>query len=350
MEVISHNGITYTKAAILAREFGYTTDYLGQLCRGKKVDARLVGRAWYVNKESLIEHRKNRYAPTETASQPGPTPAEISKPIEEPTPATQVAVEPVLQKKTLKALAHAKSIKNSNYISYSPDEGPLVPAVKPTAEQVSQPIRITLAEAEKVPIKTEKGAPKATKYAPEPIPNVYMAGKVMVTELPDKSDIPVTAVAVPKKAATVRISGAFPRKQVVSTQPTQTTQSSTPKRPVSKKPEKREKPENLVNTSYIGKSIKPEMVGNKSSAAVPVTFAPRSVTTQVKKNTPKRIPQTSQETPKRGVAIAWLVILFAIVCSGALLTVELEVYTNGEYANTHVTLQTSLIASLLERW
>jgi len=32
----------YTKASIAAKQFKYTSDYVGQLCRLEKVDARLV--------------------------------------------------------------------------------------------------------------------------------------------------------------------------------------------------------------------------------------------------------------------------------------------------------------------
>ena len=38
--------------------FGYTQDYIGQLCRGEKIDARRIGRTWYVCEKSILEHRK----------------------------------------------------------------------------------------------------------------------------------------------------------------------------------------------------------------------------------------------------------------------------------------------------
>lgn len=36
----------------------YTTDYIGQLCRAEKIDGTLVGRNWYVNEESILNHKK----------------------------------------------------------------------------------------------------------------------------------------------------------------------------------------------------------------------------------------------------------------------------------------------------
>lgn len=61
MEEISVNGEIYTKASVLAKNFGYTSDYVGQLCRSGQVKATLVGRSWYVNEDSMREHRKGRY-------------------------------------------------------------------------------------------------------------------------------------------------------------------------------------------------------------------------------------------------------------------------------------------------
>jgi len=54
-------GKKFVKASEAALEHGYTNDYIGQLCRANKVEAQLVGRAWYVSEESLQKHRKDRY-------------------------------------------------------------------------------------------------------------------------------------------------------------------------------------------------------------------------------------------------------------------------------------------------
>lgn len=61
MDTIQINGTEYRKASDLARDFGYTNDYVGQLCRANKVDSSLVGRTWYVNPESLTRHKSARY-------------------------------------------------------------------------------------------------------------------------------------------------------------------------------------------------------------------------------------------------------------------------------------------------
>jgi hypothetical protein len=48
----------YISAKIAANNFGYSSDYIGQLCRAKKVTSRLVGRSWYVLESDLIAHQK----------------------------------------------------------------------------------------------------------------------------------------------------------------------------------------------------------------------------------------------------------------------------------------------------
>lgn len=62
MTTVTVDGVVYEKASTLAKRFKYTTDYIGQLCRAKKVDAQLIGRSWYVNPESLESHKESRYA------------------------------------------------------------------------------------------------------------------------------------------------------------------------------------------------------------------------------------------------------------------------------------------------
>ncbi len=57
MEVLILKGTKYVKASKAAKDLGYSSDYVGQLCRGGTVDAHLVGRTWYVNPDTLGAHR-----------------------------------------------------------------------------------------------------------------------------------------------------------------------------------------------------------------------------------------------------------------------------------------------------
>ncbi len=68
MDVLTLGEKKYVKASVIARDLGYTADYVGQLCRGGKVDAKLFGRSWYVNKDSIGDHKSTRYRSTQAKS------------------------------------------------------------------------------------------------------------------------------------------------------------------------------------------------------------------------------------------------------------------------------------------
>ena len=60
MEVLELDGKQYVKASKAARDAGYTSDYVGQLCRSGAVPAHLVGRSWYVDTDYLSKHRVDK--------------------------------------------------------------------------------------------------------------------------------------------------------------------------------------------------------------------------------------------------------------------------------------------------
>lgn len=53
-----YDGIEFIATARAASITGYAQDYVGQLARSGEVKARKVGRRWFVEKNSLIEHKK----------------------------------------------------------------------------------------------------------------------------------------------------------------------------------------------------------------------------------------------------------------------------------------------------
>ena len=57
MDELTLDGKTYISSKFAAKITGYAKDYVGQLCREGRVDARLVGRNWYVLEDSIREHR-----------------------------------------------------------------------------------------------------------------------------------------------------------------------------------------------------------------------------------------------------------------------------------------------------
>src|SRR3989344_1884629 len=57
---IFSEGNEYISASRAAEKIGYASDYIGQLCRAKKIPGKLIGRTWYVDFAFLTEHKKNQ--------------------------------------------------------------------------------------------------------------------------------------------------------------------------------------------------------------------------------------------------------------------------------------------------
>lgn len=57
MDELTLDDKIYISSKQAAKITGYAKDYIGQLCREGRVEARLVGRSWYVLEESLKSHR-----------------------------------------------------------------------------------------------------------------------------------------------------------------------------------------------------------------------------------------------------------------------------------------------------
>lgn len=113
MEHISINGEKFVKASSIARELGYTADYVGQLCRGEKVEAQLVGRSWFVSEEGLRAHKRDRYRSTASKSKEAlrETKSEINTP-------------------SLRAPSHFYKGVTSSSVNYETDQEDLLPTVQ----------------------------------------------------------------------------------------------------------------------------------------------------------------------------------------------------------------------------
>lgn len=57
--VLILEGKRYISAGRAAIFSGYTSDYIGQLCRSEKLECKMIGRSWFVTAESLIKHRSS---------------------------------------------------------------------------------------------------------------------------------------------------------------------------------------------------------------------------------------------------------------------------------------------------
>ncbi len=183
MEVITIEGVKYTKASQLAKQFKYTADYVGQLCRGKKVDAKLVGRTWYVNHLSLEDHKANRYS-TRTDEEMGKS--EETYPVK----LFKQNVEAVVRKSTVRSLNYDHEPKSSagflkrvdwQPIKFESDETELIPAVNKASS--AKRIKVDPAGAEPLKVKSDD---KPFKIESDELPTVALGGEVKIRSIEDQ--------------------------------------------------------------------------------------------------------------------------------------------------------------------
>ncbi len=72
MDEITIGDKTFVSSKRAAKITGYAKDYVGQLCREGRVEARLVGRNWYVLDSSIREHRFGKEGEDSGAPETGP--------------------------------------------------------------------------------------------------------------------------------------------------------------------------------------------------------------------------------------------------------------------------------------
>lgn len=130
MNSVTVGGVTYTKLSVLAKKYGYTTDYLGQLCRADKVEAELVGRAWYANEASLKAHKSERYQASGIDENNAVTRSD-SDSVRYNVP---IRVQPRFSKRTHKHFADQEARRNFAAthlrVTYGADEADLTPSPK----------------------------------------------------------------------------------------------------------------------------------------------------------------------------------------------------------------------------
>ncbi len=178
MDVISVAGVSYEKASVLAKEFKYTSDYIGQLCRARKVDAQLVGRTWYVNRTSLETHQNSRYSKTDIYSDDKSFEykVKINK--------SRIDVEPTLSNKTAKRISGHNFAKRINWkpLKYEYDASDLIPNLA-AVNNTERKINIELAEASRISV---KNLTENSEMVTDSLPTVALSGGVKVVSFEDK--------------------------------------------------------------------------------------------------------------------------------------------------------------------
>lgn len=143
MDEISVKGNKYLKAKVLARELGYTNDYIGQLCRGGKVDAQLVGRTWYVDPDSIRGHKSTRYRSTKATSKKE-IQSEVLRKMQE---------EEIHTKPNFYTPHKVKSF--AKQFTYHADQSELVPVTSKERHQKPVVLPVELADARKLAVDNE---------------------------------------------------------------------------------------------------------------------------------------------------------------------------------------------------
>jgi len=188
METISVDGEKYVKASSIAKELGYTADYVGQLARAKKINAALIGRTWYVKEASIRSHKTNRYRSSITKSKQG---------------IKRVLSEDDSSESDSKNAYSFSYLKNSYHptVKYETDEEDLIPILTEVGSRSlpgkSKVLDVELGDAEKVKVKSTEKA-----YTIETLerPKLTFNGHIRIAD----AEIPLEAEK-PKRSGTLKI-------------------------------------------------------------------------------------------------------------------------------------------------
>lgn len=224
MDKVTLDGKTYEKSAVVAKRYGYTPDYLGQLSRAEKVDAQLVGRSWYVHAPS-VEAYQAGLDDEDTAPQKPTRPASLDQTSSPAAPektdadlATEGTVEVAADNRSYPVETHAGADEKSfisrlsrldEKVSVTPEEPEKAPAAAAkTQESLAQPpkrrarSRFSSAEPvsvshhwQKVVYEKDDGALAPDVNKPSEVPPVHELGKkVRVHSNTDKFSIVASAM------------------------------------------------------------------------------------------------------------------------------------------------------------
>lgn len=169
MDTVTIDGVEYVKANVLAKKHNYTTDYIGQLCRGKKVDARLVGRTWYVYPPSLDGHKTTRYSELRSGEK------SINKAIIKSSSRRDV-MSPVAKNTIKLQSTHFENRVFWKNPKYQGDSSDLLPELTKPATAV-QKMNIQMADSERIRV---TNVSKNITMISQPMPAVALAGTLKV--------------------------------------------------------------------------------------------------------------------------------------------------------------------------
>jgi hypothetical protein len=189
VQKISFGNKEYVKASAIAKRFRYTQDYVGQLCRNKKVDARLVGRTWYVEPDSVAAYRKTKHSTQKSTATKVALNTQSKR---NPNPKSVAAVP---RSKTLKSTQRPATSSSATPVTYSNDSEVSIPIV--SKAEGTRSLKVTsdggsnkkAPETEPTPtkkptqkIKIKKSGSEKTNFKTEKMPEISLSGKLKVKE------------------------------------------------------------------------------------------------------------------------------------------------------------------------
>jgi hypothetical protein len=212
MEYISVGEKTFVKANKIARELGYTADYIGQLCRADKVEAKLIGRSWYVEESSIRSHKHNRYRSTKATTQ-----KELQQAISERKPeraAAPTQVERAIHQAPLPSGRFYRH-QSATLIAprYAQDDAELLPVLKkPAPAKLPKPriLSVSLADAETISVENKE---KESRFSPTELPEVRFKGRLKVASADDIEE--PTEVSEPTNVPAIDEEKKAPKPEVV---------------------------------------------------------------------------------------------------------------------------------------
>lgn len=178
MDTIVFDGIEYVKASVAAKQFRYTSDYIGQLCRSGKIDARLVGRTWFVSIDSINKYRAVKKNKLKVVAKNKPEIAIEIKTVRKMVP-------PVLTAKAAQVLSYENNASRTKklHVSYDLDEESLLPNL--TKRFLPKPRLIPIEPANATRLKIFKDNQKAVSFIAEDLPEVSLTGKLVIEDYPE---------------------------------------------------------------------------------------------------------------------------------------------------------------------
>lgn len=177
MNALEFDGVRYVKVSEIARTYGYTADYLGQLCRADKLAGKLVGRSWYVSEPALQTHKSKKQRSSKAK--------------------TTTALREAIQSNEATNNKAGTSFHAKNFYSkvgpqqhkYTEDQTELIPVLSQRSEGMHSSVPVDHADAVRLAVNVEK---EPYKLSPTERPELVFSGDIsIVSAEEDGSEVTV---------------------------------------------------------------------------------------------------------------------------------------------------------------